>query len=785
MEPEQWRRLQNLFARATELPEAERPLFLDRECDSSELRTEIERLLEHDSGSDLFIARSIDEVMADPSLAQRLDRQRRAITGDNVTGSVAGQVIGQYRLIGELGQGGMGIVFAAERIDDYDQRVAIKIVREALPGTVDRFQVERQILADLVHPNISRLLDGGTTPGGLHYLVMELVDGVPMDTYCANHHLGLERRIELFMSVCSAVSFAHRNLVVHRDLKPSNILVTAEGDPKLLDFGVARLLDPGGRSGDVTVAMGRFLTPDFASPEQIRGERITTSSDVYSLGVLLYLLITGEKPLQVDSPTLTEIERLVCEQTPTAPSTRASKSERRLVEGDLNWITLKALRKDPLRRYGSASELLEDLERHQKFEPVLASPPSTSYRLKRFVKRHRTGVVAGSVALLALLVGTFLAGLGLVRATQALQVAERDAASARQVTQFVQDMLTSVRPDRARGHDVTVREILDEAAAGLDGSVTADAEVDAAIRFIIGDSYQALSDFEKALPFLEEAAETRRRELPPEDPRLINSIDVLGMVYWLTGDLQGSLDASREVLELRERSLGREHPDYTQTLGNLGNTYADMGDLERAESLLRQALEIERRTLVGDDRRDLAYTTNNLATILADQMKFEEAIEFHLESNALRLEFMGDDSPEYIISLMNLGFAQYGAGHHQEAERLLRHSVELGEQIFDANHMRVAGARIKLAEVLADTGRTSEAEALAHLALAALFNTLGDQHWRVGDAHRVLGKIMMQTGRMVEAQRESVLAHSILSEALGETHPLALQAAEQLATIVG
>lgn len=528
------------------------------------------------------------------------------------------------------------------------------------------------------------------------------------------------------------------------------------------------------------MAFGRLLTPDFASPEQVRGERVTTASDVYSLGVILYLLVTGDKPYRVDTTSLTEVERVVCEQVPATPSASLGSGNRKSISADLDWITLKALEKDPDRRYGSAAELMDDLKRHLSFEPVHARPPSTTYRLGRFLRRNRAGVMAAAIATVALLAGVLLAVTGFVRATRARDIAQRDAASSHEVTAFLQEMLSSVQPDSARGREVTVREVLDEAALNLGERFAGDPEVEAAIRHTIGDSYQALGDFETALPFLEKAVEIRRRELSPTDPRFIQSLDVLGMVYWLTGNFEGSFVSSEEVLRLREMALGRNHPDYTQTLGNLANTYADSGDLKQAERLVRQALAIERRILVGDDRKDLAYTTNSLGTILSDQERFDEAIEFHLESRALRLEFMGEDSPEHIISLNNLGRAYYGAGDLNEAESHIREAVRLGEQVFGPGHLRVASAKINLAEVLGDDGQLVEAEELAREALGYLNESLGEQNWRSGAAHAVLGRILYLSDRVDEARDKTALALEILSSTLGADHGRTKEVSEQM-----
>ena len=781
MSPDRWRELDRLFEAVIELPSDQRQAYLSRNCDDPELIAEVSRLVEHDAGSVDFVAAVVDEVISDPVLAEQIGSDPDRCADEGSRGLSPGDLIGPYRIIDELGQGGMGVVYLGERADStYQQRVAIKIVREALPGTIEKFQQERQILADLVHPNIARLLDGGTTRGGLPYLIMELVEGQPIDAYADLHKLDLRERLDIFLSVCAAVRFAHRNLVVHRDLKPSNILVSEDGRPKLLDFGIARLLSPDGLPGDMTLSVGRFFTPEFASPEQILGERVTTASDVYSLGVLLYLLISGRKPYQIDTSSLAGIEEVVCHQIPAAPSARVTKEEGRTLAGDLDWITLKALEKDPDRRYGSALELIEDLERHLNHEPVHARPPSTGYRLSRFVRRHRTMVAASVLAVLALVAGLTVAGLGLVRATEDRKLAERDAASSREVTAFLRQMLSSVKPAQARGREVTVREVLDEAAAELDGRFYDDPEVEAAIRFTVGDSYQALGDYETAIPLLEKAVKIRRAELPAGDPRLDDALNVLGMVYWLSGDLAGSLKCSEEILALREAAFGTEHARYTQVLVDLGNVYADMGDLDKAEELQRRALTVERRILVADDRADLAYTTNNLASVLADQGKYEEAIELHRESLALRREFMGDDSPEVAISVGNLGYALIQAGELEAAEARLREAVELGERVFGPNHLRTAAFMSNLVRVLVDRGALDEAERLARRSLAIHQTAMGDRGWRTGVSHGLIGQVLAESGQIDQARTELELAHEILLETLGADHARTVRVVEVL-----
>lgn len=776
MDPERWRRLQELFERARVLPPEDRAAFLDAEIVADDgLRGEVSALLDGDEGSESFLAGAIERAAADPEVARSLDRSGGDSTGTSTRMPAVGERVGPYRLVEERGRGGMGLVYVGERADDaFQGRVAIKFVRALGPAhdLLERFRRERQILADLVHPNIARLLDAGTTDRGDPYLVMELVEGEPVDAYCDRENLSVERRLALFRVICDAVHFAHQNLVVHRDIKPGNILVTADGIPKLLDFGIAKLLDPDDsvESRTLTLVTTRLLTPEFASPEQVRGGRITTASDVYSVGVLLYLLLARRPPYVVERRGWAELERAICEADPSPPSAVCLPEWRRRLRGDLDGITLRAMEKDPSRRYRSVAELNEDLERHLRNEPVAARPPRFGYRMTRFVKRNRVGVVTASAVALALLGGSVAATVGFLRAEEARRVAERDAASSREVSHFLQEMLSSVKPDKARGREVTVREILDEAAGRLSDRFQGNPEVDAAVRFAVGDSYQALGDFDTALPLIERAVELRRKELGTADPRFMDALDRLGQVYWLKGDFEGSLRCSEELMVLRRRIYGPDHPEVTQTMGNLANTYADMGRLDRAEEILREALAIERRTLTGENRGDLAYTLNNLATVLSDRSNFDEAVALHRESLSLRREFMGEDSPEVAIATMNLGFALSGAKRYDEAEPVLREAVARCETVFGEDHPRLAGALLDLSGLLAETERSEEAEVLARRSLKIHERTNGPRSWRTGTSHAAIGQALLQNGDRGAAMIELRLARAIFSETLGEEH---------------
>src|SRR5262245_45542230 len=424
MDAARWQRIQGVFHRVADCGPAERMAALLAACGSdADLREEVQRLLEADASADGFLEqRAIDSTGGEDVDDRRLPDR-----------------IGPYRVERSLGRGGMGAVYLAERDDaGFRQTVAIKVVRRGLDGDfiLRRFETERQILAALEHPGIARLYDGGTTADGRPYFVMEYVRGQGLLAYCDSRGLAVGERLGLFRRICAAVQFAHQNLVVHRDLKPSNVIVTAEGEPKLLDFGLAKLLAPGSPDDSCTtmVTALRLMTPEYASPEQVRGERVTTASDVYSLGVILYELLTGYRPYRLERHSTAELERAVLEQDPPAPSTAVRGREtpsstdgeagptralrkvgaprivpparlRRLLRGDLDNIVLKALSKDPARRYASAAELADDLGRYLEGLPVRARPLGRAYRAAKFVRRHRVGMAAATAAAISLLAG--------------------------------------------------------------------------------------------------------------------------------------------------------------------------------------------------------------------------------------------------------------------------------------------------------------------------------------------------------------------------------------------
>ena len=541
---ERWARVKELFEAAVDLDPNQRAALLDKECDEDEaLRSEIESLLKSDEQTDGFIEQPAFAIPSD-------------LFPDNVEEPFVGRQFGAYQLIREIGRGGLGAVYLAARADDeYRKQVAIKVIRRGLDtdDIIRRFRNERQILAQLDHPNIARLIDGGTTDDGLPYFVMEYVNGEPIGAYCDAHALTTTERLNLFCKVCAAVTFAHQNLVIHRDLKPSNILVTQEGEPKLLDFGIAKLLSAGDELFTETVPALRVMTPEYASPEQVKGEKITTTSDVYSLGVLLYELLTGQRPYRLKTRSPEEIARAITEQEPERPSTvyaehpNPKTQNPKSLRGDLDNIVLMAMRKDPARRYTSVGQFSEDIRRHLEGLPVIARKDTVVYRATKFVRRNKIGVAAAAVVFLTLIGGIVATTWQAKRALRHAQIAaeqrdraQKQAVKAERVTTFLQNVLgfsdpswASSNPNRKR--DATVSEALDEAARRAEKELANEPEALAAVHLTIGNTYRTQSRYPEAEPHLRVALEIRRRVLGPNNPETGQSMVNLAEWCVVTG----------------------------------------------------------------------------------------------------------------------------------------------------------------------------------------------------------------------------------------------------------
>ena len=717
-------------------------------------------------------------------------------------GAEAGRSIGAYRVIRAIGHGGMGAVYLAARDDDeFKKRVAIKLLRPgmATDDLVRRFRNERQILASIDHPNIAKLLDGGTTEEGLPYFLMEYVEGEPIDRYCDRHALSVGERLGLFRTVCTAVHFAHQNLVVHRDLKPGNILVTADGVVKLLDFGIAKLLKPELYSArvDATRIEERLMTPEYASPEQTRGELITTASDIYALGVLLYELLTGHLPYRLSGLSLHEVTRVICEVDPRKPSTAIGEVEertradgtaqkltpesvsrtregrpeklRRRLAGDLDAIVMKAMRKEPQRRYGSAEQLSEDIRRHIDGHPVAARKGTFSYNASRFVRRHRIGVATAAAAIVSLIAFSTVLAVQSARLARARDRAEGEAAKAQAVSTFLQETLSSANPYEGQGRNVTVVEVLKAAPDKLGRSFAGQPETAAAIRHTIGNTYASLGLLEEAELWLRQALQMRQGILGREHPDVAASMDDLAVLLRDKGQNEEAERMAREALAMRRRLLGNESEEVADSLNTLGNTLQNRGRYEAAEAQLRESLAL-RRKLPGGESVEVAETLGNLAAVLLSRGDFDGAESLLRESLAVFRRVLGAQHPRVASGLANLAALLYEKGDFESAERLYRESLTTSRSSLGDTHPEVATTMNNLGVVLSVRGDFDAAEPLLRESLAIRRKALGEKHPDVAGSMGNLGRVLEQKGDYKSAESLHRAALVIKRQLLGNEH---------------
>ena len=745
--------------------------------------------------------------------------------------SLAGQTLGAYTLRSLIGTGGMGSVWLAERSDGrFEGVAAVKLLNASLLGRDGeaRFRREGSILARLRHPHIAQLVDAGVSPLGQPYLVLERIDGERIDRHCDRRSLGIGDRIRLFLDVLAAVGHAHANLVVHRDIKPSNVLVDASGRVKLLDFGIAKLLeDEAGGETTLTREGMSAMTPQYAAPEQLTGGAITTATDVYSLGVLLYVLLSGRHPARGDegsSPA--DVIRAVLEteparasdaaglETATGPvadeiASRRATTTRRLrgaLRGDLDNIVVKALKKDPGERYPSVGAFAEDLRRYQAGEPVSARPDSLWYRAGRFLQRHR--LAAGATALLIL---SLAAGLG-ATAWQSAR-ARREAARAEAVKDFLVRLFELSSSRRPQSETVTARELLDQGVQRLDTDLAGQPAMRASLLAVMGRVYASLGAYEPAAALLERSLALLRQQHAGDDPELARVLAELAGVRESQGDYARTVVLVREGLAMQQRLLGPDHPDIAvslqllsaalqeqgkhveaepplrealamrrrlhgdahkdvvETLGRLGGLAYDKGDYQSAEGHFREALRIA-RTLPGDSYPSVPSAMADLASVLPKRGQVREA--FALWDEALRLfrERMGDRHPDLAPHIRNVAIAHRALGEPKEAAELFEQALAIERAALGPDNPEVAKTTCDLATVRHEQGRLDEAVAGFRECHAILLKHFPADHTYVGRVLTGLAKVRIDQGHFTEAESDLRKALGILEAGLPPGHDL-------------
>jgi serine/threonine-protein kinase len=776
MSPERWERLQELFHELSDLPPEEREARLD-ELDDASLRREVEALLAAD---------------ADPPEVLKADVGALSQLLDEPIAEVGEASVGPYRLVEEVGAGGMGAVYRAEH-PELDRTVALKLMRMpfASPEHVRRFLVERRILARLDHPSIARLLDAGSTRHGIPYFAMELVDGEPITDHADRHSLSIDDRLRLVAEVADAVAYAHRNLVVHRDLKPSNVLVTADRQVKLLDFGVAKLIAEVDDPEATRTRTGHLLfTPAYAAPEQIRGGDVTTATDVYALGMMLYELLTGERPYDVQGASPAGIERIVCDTVPLPPSRIVGRGEaaqavaarrsttpeglQRALAGDLDTIVRTALAKEPERRYASAADLVADLRRYLEDLPIAARPSTPGYRLRKFFARNRTGVciAVGTVLLVAALVGVYTYQLRQERdrAQAAVERAEREAATSEQIATFVTNLFEAANPHVAAGDTLTSYDLLDRGVTQV-STLSSDPVVQGRLLTAMGRSFSVMGAHARADSIFGQALDALQSTPAASDADFAK---VYSYRAWLRYQ-QGRLPASDSLyrLALRHRQAHNPLPTsvFASDLSDRGFVLAELGRHDAADSLHQRALTLQRK-LLGPLDPQVAVSLNNLGLLRHRTGHYAEADSFYRSALSIYADANLDETLDAAKTWNNLGLALQRDGRLAEADSAYRRSLNTYRAVVGDGHPLTAQAMNNLGGLLRIRGQYAEAERHYRRALEIWTATVGQDHPDVAASLNSIGLLLLQTApeRLNEGEALLRRALAINERAYGTRH---------------
>lgn len=798
---ERWERVQELFSRAVELREAERNAFIERETGSDpELRKELVELLACDNGA------------STGPLTHALGAALDATTRDRRK-ALLGRIVGNYKLVSVLGHGGTGTVYLGERADrQYSAQVAIKIVDSAtVQGELGmRFRAERQILASLNHSNIARLLDAGETDEGQPYLVMEYVHGEPLDRYCDRHQLDLRGRLQLFLEICSAVQYAHQNLVVHRDLKPANILVTSEGAPKLLDFGIAKLLDTGEAAAALALTRmnDRLLTPEYASPEQILGRPVTTASDVYALGVVLYELLTGLRPYTVPaSASQLELERSICISDPQRPSAAvrraaesgpvegqsemlaiatarnvtADKLHRRLA-GDIDAIVMRALRKEPHHRYSSVEQFSADVRRYLTREPVHARQGTWLYYSQRFIRRHAFGVSAGGAFAVFIIAFAVAMSVQTRRVASERDRAEQEGARAEVVSEFMLDVFAAADPFTKPGQEVTARQLLDDAARRTQ-DLNQHPEVRARLLEAIGRAYRRQGQYDRSINFLEEALHLRTR-MPTESTKTASVLTELAIALRQTGDVDGAERALQRALQLSKEQNGNQRSAaYAMLLTNLGRVELQAGRAAAAKEHFEQSLRLNRE-LLGSQHPEVANLHMELANVYLWNEDFDSAERAARQAVNIYHSTVPELHPDRVLADVRLAETLQAQNKLSEAAPLFETTLKAQRQLYGEHSRQVADILDSLATIKRSQGLLDEAEDFARQALHTHELGFGKKHFMTGYFSMTLASLLSRRGKVDEAERLLRDALSIYDETLPPDHQYVAAAEHHLGEVL-
>lgn len=811
-----WNRLWELFEQAVDLPADEQAAFLDQSCGGdAELRRRLVKLIARDAQQ---------EGMLDVGL-------EGSGLIDEVSSPLPGQV-GAYRIIRELGRGGMGQVFLGERDDpEFRQQVAIKLIPlgRYSDAVLKRFMLERQILSDLNHENIARLLDGGVTDEGIPYLIMEYVDGLSIDAYCEDQNLDLQARLGLFQQVCHAVDYAHRRLIVHRDIKPGNVLVDQAGRVKLLDFGVAKLLEPALKTeAAVTETIGRMATPEYASPEQLKGERLSTATDIYSLGVLLYQLLTGKRPIEITRSDLASTIQAVSAEEPARPSQLraqgASSVPSKLLRGDLDNIVMLALRKDPDRRYGSAAEFSQDVQRYLDGFPIQARPESMGYRAGKFIRRNRLAVVASTIVSVALIILAATSYLQARSLSAALAQANLERQKATEVVTFMRDLFKASDPLAPDANQRSTEQLLADGAERIRSELKGQPALQASLMSTMAEVYLNLSQFGEAQTLAEDALDVYRNDPTTGPNGTLKTQLTLARIAFLEedfeqamalcesvldtagsaddqleirvqanlqcasaesflGDYEASIDRVRNLLDGDLQLMAEQSDSVAEAHTVLGSNYWYLADYDRSRTEYGTAYELV-LSRYGDQHPKSISALNRIGSVDLRTGSLEQAEEIHRDVLEKTRSLLGQGHSQTADATNGLGVVLLQQGNYDEAEALFLESINAYEALQGADSAGAMRPMINLALAYTETQRYDEAIPIHDELLRREIAAMGPDFWRVGLHYNNAGLVYQDLRQLKKAETSFRNAQEVIRKAWGEDHPGLAYSTNNLAIVL-
>ncbi len=746
MDKETWKIVKDLYAKTIEMSEAEQEQFIkDLEDNNPKVGQLLRSLVQEES-------EAFGEL-DNPAMSKIQNTQQEQPT------SLVGKQIGKYKMTYLIGVGGMGQVYLADRTDlEAHQHVAVKVINAGYFSDIykKRFDRERKILSRLNHPHITRIYDGGISDAGMPYIVMEYVEGKPLLEYVTDHKLSLEKRLELFLDLCSAVSYAHQNFIMHRDLKPGNILVTNHGIVKVIDFGIAKILGEESADEDLTLMGYIPLTPAYASPEQLKGEPLTMVSDVYSLGVILYELVTGNKPFPGSTKSNVALtERLSHMAPPTKPSTQINpditsdpKGWRKEVEGDIDNIILKTLKENPEERYHNANQLAEDIERYQNNYPVLARADSLGYRFKKYVRRNRALVSLG-IALIVILISGIIATMWQAKeASQQRDQAQYEAAKANQITQFITDLFDHSDPDVAQGEVITSENMLALGSARLE-ELSDQPELQAEMYKVIGDLYRKQNQFPKAEEHLLKALEIFERINGADNLESAGVKLLLGELYAFTNNTEKIMEVSRAAADVFRAKLGKESVEYVKATSYIGRGQNQLGKYHEALETFDEALSGTESW--GKPTEDMgiakASVYNDIATSYNGLDNHKEYVNFVMKALKELINVKGEMNQNVAALYNNLGHSYYFADQYDSAEHYTLKALKIADQLYGGRpNDRSQFSHCDLAKIYIETNNLDAALKHAELCYSMARDVYGEDHVSTARGLGVVGDVYIATG---------------------------------------